>query len=124
MTRSQSVSIAELRDALQSRLEDTSLRQLAEEIGMSWSGLRTFLGGTEPYAVTMHKLTLWYARYVAEYRQETDTSAARIALTTLLRHVTPSRRHDLEQQILKVLADDARKRRLRSPAWLANLLDR
>ncbi len=121
MTRSQGVSIAELRQALQSRLQNTSLRQLAEEVGMSWSGLRTFLRGTEPYSVTTHKLTVWYTRYLGGHQQETDADAARAALTVLLRHVTPSRRHEVQQQILKVIADEARKPRSRSPVWLAKL---
>lgn len=54
--------IAAFRAAAQQLTEDTSLRQAAQEIGLSWSGLRTFLAGTSPYGPTLKKLREWYWR--------------------------------------------------------------
>lgn len=54
--------IAAFRAAAQQLTDDTSLRQAAQEIGLSWSGLRTFLAGTNPYGPTLKKLREWYWR--------------------------------------------------------------
>jgi hypothetical protein len=53
-------TLSTLRDAVRGRVEATSLRVVADEIGMSFSGLRTFLQGARPNEATRSKVVAWY----------------------------------------------------------------
>lgn len=48
-------------DAVRERVEETSIRAVASEIGMSPSGLHVLLQGATPHARTREKLVAWYA---------------------------------------------------------------
>jgi hypothetical protein len=52
--------IATIRDHARRRVETTSLRAVAKEVGMSPTGLSKFLWGANPYAKTMLRLTEWF----------------------------------------------------------------
>lgn len=65
-------ALAGVRDALRKRVDETSLRAVADEVGMSFSGLRSFLEGGTPQRRTLEKLFRWY--YLRSTRQ---TAAAR-----------------------------------------------
>src|SRR5665647_274017 len=54
------MTIAVVRAAAGKRVAETSLREVADEIGMSFSGLRSFLEGGSPHAGTRTKLVRWY----------------------------------------------------------------
>jgi hypothetical protein len=47
--------------ALRERVEQTSIRAVADELGMSPSGLHVLLHGSKPRAGTRRKLLEWYA---------------------------------------------------------------
>lgn len=51
-----------IRKLAQRRVANASLRAVADEIGVSKSGLDHFLKGREPYSKTRAKLVAWYAR--------------------------------------------------------------
>lgn len=53
--------IETVREAARRRVAETSLRELADEIPMSFSGLRSFLKGGTPQPATRAKLVAWYA---------------------------------------------------------------
>jgi hypothetical protein len=53
--------IASVREAVRKRVAETSLRDTADEIGMSFSGLRSFVRGATPHAATRAKLVSWYS---------------------------------------------------------------
>jgi transcriptional regulator with XRE-family HTH domain len=53
-------ALPELRDALRRKIEGASLRRVAEEVGMSPSGLQKFLDGSDLYRPTAARLRLWY----------------------------------------------------------------
>jgi hypothetical protein len=53
-------TVEELRSAAAARVENTSLRGTAREIGLSPTGLKKFLLGTKPYAATQRKLQTWF----------------------------------------------------------------
>jgi hypothetical protein len=59
-----------LRAAAAKRMEATSLRQAAREIGMSPSGLHKFINGTDPYEPTLHRLRAWYGDDAAQRKQD------------------------------------------------------
>jgi hypothetical protein len=53
-------SITAVREGVRKRVDETSLRDVADEIGMSWSGLKSFLDGRRPQRRTIGKLVAWY----------------------------------------------------------------
>src|SRR4051812_26622193 len=53
-------SLKVLLDAVRRRVDDSSIRIVAEEIGMSPSGLHVLLAGSAPRAKTRARLAAWY----------------------------------------------------------------
>ena len=53
---------AGLRKLVRQRVDESSLRFVADEIGVSKSGLDSFLKGREPYSRTRAKLAAWSVR--------------------------------------------------------------
>ncbi|HEX6369069.1 MAG TPA: hypothetical protein VF006_09050 [Longimicrobium sp.] len=60
--RAAPVPVAVLRDAVRLRVEGSSLRQVAGETDLSFSGLRSFLEGSKPQPRTLQKLQKWFER--------------------------------------------------------------
>src|SRR3954464_6897027 len=58
-------TIEHLRSAAAARVQNTSLRGVAREIGMSPTGLKKFLFGTAPYSPTLRRLRKWYVHHAA-----------------------------------------------------------
>src|SRR5438045_3005658 len=54
--------VATARKLAQHRVNETSLRAVADEIGLSKSGLDHFLKGRQPYSRTRAKLAAWVTR--------------------------------------------------------------
>lgn len=72
-----------VREFAQQRVEATSLRAVAAEIGMSNSGLHSFLRGGEPYNHVRKKLIAWFMRL--RYPESRPIAAGEIdAATSLL----------------------------------------
>ena len=97
------VSLEELREAVRRSAGGSSLRQTATEIGMSWSGLRTFLNGTVPHPATVKKISDWYLRQSVETRE--NTLAMEMALNVLAERVDPSQRRALKRALLDTVAE-------------------
>jgi hypothetical protein len=69
MTGRPGLTDASLRDALRKRVAETSLRAVADEVGMSFNGLNHVLAGGSPQRKTREKLVRWY------YSQSTGSRA-------------------------------------------------
>src|SRR5437879_831944 len=69
-----------VRSAVRQRVAETSLREVAAEIQMSFSGLRSFLGGGRPQAATRARLATWYVRSRNKRRIRRDDLNMAIAL--------------------------------------------
>jgi len=54
--------VARLRAALRDAVGSRTLRGVAEELGMSPTGLSNFIAGTQPYGKTLHRLRAWAER--------------------------------------------------------------
>src|SRR6476661_8499936 len=85
-------SIRHIREVASARVQATSLRRVAREIGMSPTGLRKFLDGTEPYTPTLHRLRVWYVRYAATPADEVAKEEASAALAVLTHDLSPTPR--------------------------------
>jgi hypothetical protein len=76
-----SVSVDVLREAVRLRVESSSLRLAAGEIGVSHSALRAFVNGSEPYGRNLAKLREWHGRETNELprlQQENEQMKKRI----------------------------------------------
>ncbi|HEX9939764.1 MAG TPA: hypothetical protein VGB15_21695, partial [Longimicrobium sp.] len=63
-------SLERLRETVRLRVEATSLRAVARQVGMSPSGLEKFLAGGTPYAGSRQKLQDWWEREGSRPRAE------------------------------------------------------
>lgn len=79
--------VGAIRQFARGRVEETSLRAVAAEIGMSYSGLRSFLEGREPYTATRGKLLAWYARVQHPDGRPVDPQGVQSAVALLARHL-------------------------------------
>ena len=64
-----SLTISVVRELAQRRVDETSLRAVADEIGKTHNWLHNFLKGRSPQAATRVKLVRWY------YKRSAHTSA-------------------------------------------------
>lgn len=97
--------MVEIRSLAAERVERTSLRAVASQVGMSPSGLSRFLGGAAPYRKTVGKLESWYL-VQQEGNSHTDgpsAKAAAIAVRLLARIAPPSRRHGFVDELLAAI---------------------
>lgn len=87
------VGVASWRQVVQERVDTSSLRVVATEIGMSPSGLHVFLGGSRPHPATLKKISAWAARERAGQRP-IDSRDVDAAVALLVRYVegAPSER--------------------------------
>lgn len=54
--------VAHLRQLVRERVDETSIRAVAAQIGMSASGLHVFLNGSRPHPSTVQLVTRWASR--------------------------------------------------------------
>jgi hypothetical protein len=80
------VGVASWRQLVQKRVDGSSLRAVATEIGMSSSGLHVFLGGSRPHPATLKKISAWAAREQAG-QLPIDSRDVEAAVALLVRFV-------------------------------------
>lgn len=76
-----------LRRLVQKAVNQSSYRAVAEEIGMSQSGLYTFLTRTRPHPATLMKVSAWAERQVAGRKDSIDARDVDAAIALLARFV-------------------------------------
>lgn len=109
--------ITTIRDLVRRRVEETGLRNVARQIGMSPSGLSKFLEGTAPYQKSIRRLHAWHRRELASGEPPVDVETTAAALRVLARLVPPAGRSRFVDCTLEVLT-----RRLPAGAQLPALL--
>ncbi len=105
-----------LRYAAQAAVQRSTLRRVAAEIGMSHSGLRTFIGGTAPYSATLTRLRAWHAR-----QDGVTLERAQRALDILTGHLRGKEREAATRAILNALKVASKESREPPPPWLKPL---
>lgn len=116
--------IPQMREAVMERVERTSLRHVAREIGMSPSGLRKFLDGNMPYTKTIHRLRRWYLQHVAEAREELSSEDAAAALRVLVHDLPPPVQAQTVDAMLHCMEQSYSRSRRDIPPWVAEMRDR
>ena len=114
-------SIRHMREVAAARVENTSLRKVAGEIGMSPTGLRKFLDGTAPYSPTIRRLRNWYVRYAADEAGSVEQVDASAALSVLMHDLRPDSRRDTALHVLEVVGSGYEQSGKPKPSWLADL---
>lgn len=113
------VSVAQLREAARLFAEEVGLRDAAAAIGLSFSGLRTFLGGTSPHPRTLQKLRAWYALGNHPERERTQA-----ALTLLLGHLPEDKRSIVIHELAQRVEHESKAARVDVPSWASDVLHR
>lgn len=115
------VPIEVIRHAVERAVSVSSLRVVADEIGMTAMTVRALIRGDgQPQPRTQRKLNVWYARYAAA-RDSEGMNDARSALIVLAGLVPRASRSRLEDRVLAVLEDEFRENGMSPPEWLATL---
>lgn len=106
------VPVEVLREAARARVEELGLRGAAAEIGLSFSGLRTFLNGTSPHPNTLKKLRRWQA--------SSNVSAKSVELLLLLLcHLPENRRAILMREFADRVERESLEAAVKVPEWIS-----
>ena len=107
MTPPRGVTLAVLREALATAVGETSLRVVADQVGMTHSGLRTFLKSRRPHPGSIEKAVRWYAsRAKRSVLSREDVETAKAVLRVYwsevpVRAVRERRREEVRKDVLE-----------------------
>lgn len=87
------------------RIEHTSLRAVAAEVGLSKSGLTKFIAGGAPYSKTQRALEHWYVRALSSRDDDVSDADEEVALAVVLQRVPCMKREEARGRILQVLTE-------------------
>jgi hypothetical protein len=108
-----------LREALRRRVEQTSMRHAAGEVGMSHGGVYNLVAGrVVPYGKTLDKLRAWYLAHWALGGEGLGGAAARYLVQQLLGPVPAEVRGAAGVELLDGLEALYRRHGAALPAWL------
>ena len=116
--------IPQMRTAVVERVERTSLRSVAREVGMSPTGLKKFLDGNMPYAKTIQRLRRWYLQHAADARQEISEEDAFAALRVLMHDLPASVQAQTIESMLQCMEQSYAASRREVPRWVADVRER
>lgn len=110
MTGPSRISVDALRDSVRRAVDSTSLREVADQVGMSHSGLRTFIEGRRPQAATLGLVARWFysrAGRSPAVRREDFNAAIAVIDAYLNDHSKPARVRERElRRVLDQLRDE------------------
>jgi len=118
---SREATVQHLREMAAARVDNTSLRGVAREIGMSPTGLKKFLMGTAPYSPTLRRLRKWYLQYAALPSAEVTYQDASAALVVITHDLSPDPRREVSDCVLDCLARGYDATGRSRPRWVAEL---
>jgi hypothetical protein len=111
------VPIERLRELLVARVEASSIRSVAKDVGLPPNGLSYFLEGGSPRTATVRKLEAWYVREAARAEGQLSAEAGRAALSILLRYVPPAARKGARARMTTLLEVLCREADVPAPEW-------
>jgi hypothetical protein len=117
-------SIDRLREAVMIRVQATSLRSVARQVGMSPSGLDKFLNGGMPYQKSRRKLFDWLHRERNNLGADLTVDGVAAALGSLVRDLPPDRRERALNALLETLRSLYDANASSAPRWLGELTRR
>jgi hypothetical protein len=114
-------AVEHLRELAAGRVNSTSLRSVAREIGMSPTGLKKFINGTSPYGPTLRKLRKWHVRYVPLSGDEVGEQHAEAALHVLTQDLLPAAQEKTIDCVLECVAGGYDASGRSRPRWVSEL---
>ncbi len=114
-------TVQHLRSLAAARVEHTSLRGVAREIGMSPTGLKKFLLGTAPYSPTLRRLRKWYLHHAALPAGEVEFHDAQAAIAVLTHDLPGEPRRETAECVLDCLGRGYDATGRERPGWVAQL---
>jgi hypothetical protein len=99
------IDIAAVRTLVRDRVADSSLRAVADEIGMSKSGLDSFIKGRTPYSGTRPKLFAWYVHNRHPDSGSVAPDEVDAAITLLERYMQSVGSEAVRQRRVREVAD-------------------
>lgn len=121
MTDRPQTSITRLREAVTIRVQATSLRSVARQVGMSPSGLDKFLSGAMPYQKSRRRLFDWLHRERHNLGADLTVDGIAAALGSLVRDLPPDRRAQALHTLLDTLRSLYAEHTETAPRWLAEI---
>jgi hypothetical protein len=109
------VPVNALREAVRRAVEASSLRTVANEVGVSHGAVVKFMDGAKPQARTVRKLLTWYLRQKSVAMDET-TALAAIAL--LVGTYPEAHRDRVRERLLEVLRHAHGEAGIEIPDWM------
>ncbi len=114
-------SLERLRETVALRVQATSLRAVARQVGMSPSGLEKFLSGGTPYTRSRQKLQDWWEREGSRPRSEVSAEGIQVAVGALVRDLPPEFRAEAIERLIRALRDVYDEQQAEHPVWLDSL---
>ncbi len=116
-----SSTLVRLRETVAIRVQATSLRAVARQVGMSPTGLEKFLSGGTPYSRSRAKLQEWWDREGARPRADITTEGIAVAIGALVRDLPPEEREPAVRALVLTLLETYGAGGAGAPSWLREL---
>ena len=110
-----------LRAALRRAAEESTLRGVAAQVGMTHAGLQRYIEGrTRPREATQRKLREWYLREAGNWTG-VEEGTARAAIAVLLEGLPPAEQDRAVAEMAAVVRDAYERVKISPPGWLAKV---
>lgn len=116
-------SLERLRETVALRVQASSLRAVAREVGMSPAGLEKFLAGETPYSRSRQRLQEWWVREASRPRSDLTVEGVEVAIGALVRDLPPEHRVEAIRRVVAALQGLYEDEGTPVPAWLAELAE-
>ena len=116
-------SLERLRETVALRVQATSLRTVARQVGMSPAVLERFLSGEMPYSRTRQRLQEWWVRQSARPRVDVTVEGVEVAIGALVRDLPPEHRVRAIRRVVSALRRVYAEQASPPPDWLERLVE-
>ncbi|HSU14031.1 hypothetical protein [Longimicrobium sp.] len=114
-------NLERLREQVTTRVQATSLRAVARQVGMSPTGLEKFLAGGTPYTRSRQKLQDWAERETGRPSSDLTLEGVEIAIGALVRDIPAEHRVEAIARLVRTLRAVYQGQGTSPPDWLDQL---
>jgi hypothetical protein len=117
-------ALERMRESVAMRVQATSLRSVARQVGMSPSGLEKFLAGGTPYTRSRQKLQDWWTREGHQPRSDLSAEGIEVVMAALVRDLPPEKRGPTMKRLVRAVRGLYETQGGICPPWLEELSER
>jgi transcriptional regulator with XRE-family HTH domain len=114
-------NLERLRETVATRVQSTSLRSVARQVGMSPTGLEKFLSGGTPYSRSRQKLQEWAEREGGRPSSDMTVEGVEVAIGALVRDLPAEHRLEAIRRLVRSLRQVYGLQAGAAPEWLDRL---